>query len=127
MISPDSGDRFVGGIMSAEMRGFAVSAIRHHTAVAVAVAAFVPWCLCATATPAAAAGARPAACAHRVADDFDGDGYADVATGGYGRTVGFDDEVGSVQIDYGSAGGTVPARSQYLGEGTAGLPLTLGD
>ncbi|HEY1485104.1 MAG TPA: FG-GAP-like repeat-containing protein, partial [Micromonosporaceae bacterium] len=79
----------------------------------------VPIGLCAVATPAQAAGPT---CATHVASDFNGDGYADLATSAFGRTVGGQDSAGSVQIDYGSKSGIVAAKSKYFDQNSAGMP-----
>ena len=69
------------------------------------------------AAPAHATGG----CAH-VASDFNGDGYGDLATSAFTRTVGGVPGAGSVQIDYGSAAGINRSKAQYLTQDSAGMP-----
>ena len=56
------------------------------------------------------------------AGDFNGDGYADLAIGVPGETVGFIRHAGAVNILYGSASGLGTANAQIWDQGTAGVP-----
>jgi len=72
-----------------------------------------------------AVGATPAAsCPNRVASDFNGDGYADIAAGAPWRTVAGVADAGAVRIDYGSPTGvaTSGAHSQYFDQNSTGMP-----
>ncbi|MDG4864863.1 FG-GAP and VCBS repeat-containing protein, partial [Streptomyces sp. T-3] len=63
------------------------------------------------------------------ADDFNGDGFADLVVATPGATVGTSAGAGSVTVLYGSANGVAPARSATLTQDSAGVPSTaeLGD
>ncbi len=94
--------------------------IRKSFASVVAVAAMVPVSVLAFSTSAAVASTG---CATHVASDFNGDGYADLATDAFGRTV-VDEGAGSVQIDYGSKSGLVASKAQYFDQNSAGMPTS---
>ncbi|MBL1080744.1 FG-GAP repeat protein [Streptomyces actinomycinicus] len=70
----------------------------------------------ALAVPAAAAPAQAAAAASskHLHDDFNGDGYADVAIGAPGTALGSQRGAGAVTVLYGSAKGLSTARKQVL-------------
>ncbi len=93
-----------------------------------AVAALVPLGLltgCTTAVASAtpltgsttAVGSAIAGC-KAVASDFNGDGYADVATSEPEDPI----TGGGVQIDYGSATGIMASKSHFLSQATPGVP-----
>ena len=94
---------------------------------AFAFAALVPLGLltgCTTAVASATAtgsttavGSAIAGC-KAVASDFNGDGYADVATSEWGYQI----TGGGVQIDYGSATGIKASKSHFLSQATPGVP-----
>ncbi|HEY2792901.1 MAG TPA: FG-GAP repeat protein [Micromonosporaceae bacterium] len=84
-----------------------------------AAAALVPVSVLGTGTSATAA---TTGCSTHVASDFNGDGYADLATGAYGRNVGGEDGAGSIQVDYGSKTGLVASKSQYFDQNSTGMP-----
>ncbi|MCP3973271.1 MAG: hypothetical protein GY720_02120 [bacterium] len=68
------------------------------------------------------AGAGSAAFGHAVAlGDFDGDGYADVATGAPADTVDGIERAGSVHIFYGKATGLGKARDRVFDRGQSGI------
>ncbi|MEU2783273.1 FG-GAP-like repeat-containing protein [Streptomyces sp. NPDC007110] len=72
----------------------------------------------AIAVPAVNAATEPAvtakASAKRLHDDFNGDGYADLAVGAPGTTVNTQARAGSVSVLYGSASGLSTSRKQVL-------------
>lgn len=70
-----------------------------------------------TAAPAGAAADSPA-----VRADFDGDGYADLATGAPGGKVSGHTEAGYVLVSYGSADGVAAPASTVVSQRTAGVP-----
>jgi hypothetical protein len=79
----------------------------------------------------AAAWGAPAAQAHTATspapksqDDFNGDGYADVAITAPGATVGGKAKAGYVAVVYGSATGLDKATRQVISQNTAGIPGT---
>ncbi|OEV28997.1 hypothetical protein AN219_18855 [Streptomyces nanshensis] len=57
-----------------------------------------------------------------VREDFDGDGFQDVATTASGATVGGQARAGYVVVTYGSASGLRTASSTYIDQNTAGVP-----
>jgi hypothetical protein len=71
-----------------------------------------------TAVPSAAA--APA----KYADDFNGDGYRDLATAAPYTPVGGKTDAGAVVVTYGSASGIGAARRTVLTQDTAGIPGT---
>ncbi|MET9522907.1 FG-GAP-like repeat-containing protein [Streptomyces coeruleorubidus] len=71
-----------------------------------------------TAVPAAVA--APA----KYADDFNGDGYRDLATAAPYTPVGGKTDAGAVVVTYGSANGISAARRTVLTQDTAGIPGT---
>ncbi|HEY1486464.1 MAG TPA: hypothetical protein VGF84_10195 [Micromonosporaceae bacterium] len=89
---------------------------RRSTAVLIALT-LAPFYAGITAT-AANAGTT---CGH-VANDFNGDGYADVASGTPLRSFTGANSAGSVQIDYGGPTGIVPSKSQYFDQASPGMP-----
>ncbi|QES32743.1 hypothetical protein DEJ48_04415 [Streptomyces venezuelae] len=62
-----------------------------------------------------------------VREDFDGDGYQDVAVAAPGATVGGHTWAGYITIRYGSARGFDPARTTVIDQDTPGVPGTPGD
>ncbi|NLU70855.1 FG-GAP-like repeat-containing protein [Streptomyces sp. HNM0574] len=56
------------------------------------------------------------------ADDFDGDGYADLVVGAPGATVSGKERAGYVAVTYGSADGADPSRKKLISRSTAGVP-----
>ncbi|MGC0205105.1 VCBS repeat-containing protein [Streptomyces levis] len=92
--------------------------MRRQTAAALAAAL-----LTAGLTPltlAAPASAAPA----RFADDFNGDGYRDLATAAPYAPVAGKTDAGAVVVTYGSANGIAVARRTVLTQDTAGIPGT---
>jgi FG-GAP repeat protein len=73
------------------------------------------------ATVSATAAAASPTCTH-VPSDFNGDGYADLATGAPHRWIGNVNIAGSIQVDYGSATGIDPSKSKYFDQNSAGMP-----
>jgi hypothetical protein len=59
-----------------------------------------------------------------VQDDFNGDGYRDLAVGIPGASRGDDDLVGAVDVLYGSKSGLSAARHQVVTQASAGVPGT---
>lgn len=70
-----------------------------------------------TAAPATAAPAK-------YADDFNGDGYRDLATAAPYTPVGGKTDAGAVVVNYGSANGISASRRTVLTQNTAGIPGT---
>ncbi|MGH4035126.1 hypothetical protein ACQB60_40110 [Actinomycetota bacterium Odt1-20B] len=70
----------------------------------------------ADAAPANAKGAADKA------DDFNGDGYADVVAGAPGATISGKAKAGYVAVTYGSAKGLDPAHKKLISRSTAGVP-----
>ncbi|GHH23611.1 FG-GAP repeat domain-containing protein [Streptomyces lanatus] len=70
-----------------------------------------------TPTPATAAPAK-------YADDFNGDGYRDLATAAPYTPVGGKTDAGAVVVNYGSANGISAARRTVITQNTAGIPGT---
>ncbi|MFI8187526.1 VCBS repeat-containing protein [Streptomyces sp. NPDC085946] len=64
------------------------------------------------ATPEAAAAAAPST--KRLHDDFNGDGYPDLAVGAPGTQVGTLAKAGAISVHYGSASGLSVSRKQLL-------------
>ncbi|MEU5098927.1 hypothetical protein [Streptomyces sp. NPDC020996] len=94
------------------------------------VASAIAVCAAATLTvvalpagPAAAAGAPyKGANTTAVQDDFNGDGYRDLAVGAPGAANGTVDAAGAVVVLYGSAGGVSASRRTVITQATAGIP-----
>jgi hypothetical protein len=91
---------------------------RTRRAVVVAIAL-----LAGTAVVSPVAHAQPAA-ATSVRQDFNGDGYEDLATGAPSATVGGRKAAGYVAVVYGSAHGLDLASKQVFTQATAGVPGT---
>ncbi|UJV41815.1 MULTISPECIES: FG-GAP and VCBS repeat-containing protein [unclassified Streptomyces] len=70
------------------------------------------------ALPAPPAAAAPA----RHADDFNGDGYRDLAMGDRGATIGGKKRAGAVIVVWGTAEGLDPARRTVVSQNSAGVP-----
>ncbi|CAL9521269.1 FG-GAP-like repeat-containing protein [Streptomyces sp. Tu 3180] len=88
-----------------------------------------PVVLGATAVAAALAGglliALPgaaSAAASGLADDFNGDGYRDLATGAPGAVAGGKAKAGAVVVNYGSSGGVSAARHKTTSQDSSGVP-----
>ncbi|MFI6374936.1 FG-GAP-like repeat-containing protein [Streptomyces sp. NPDC050546] len=71
--------------------------------------------------PAAPVSAAPAA-AERPGDDFNGDGYADLAVAAPTATVGGKKGAGYVAVVYGTANGLNTTKRQVFSQNTAGVP-----
>ncbi|MZD09225.1 hypothetical protein GTW43_29715 [Streptomyces sp. SID5785] len=56
------------------------------------------------------------------ADDFNGDGYADLVSAAPGGTVSAKAQAGYVAVTYGSADGVDPARKKLISRSTTGIP-----
>ncbi|WP_409054875.1 FG-GAP-like repeat-containing protein [Streptomyces sp. SYP-A7185] len=80
-------------------------------------------------TAAAKDGARDggAAAVGTVREDFDGDGYQDVAVTAPGAKVGGHAWAGYITVSYGSAQGIDPARTTVITQDTPGVPGESGD
>ncbi|WP_392670587.1 FG-GAP and VCBS repeat-containing protein [Streptomyces sp. LN785] len=97
---------------------------------AITVATAVITLPAAQATTPAAAGATPTAAAAPAAapasrrDDFNGDGYPDLAFAAPGATIDGKAGAGYVGVVYGSAKGLQTATKQVLTQGSAGIPDT---
>ncbi len=92
--------------------------LRHHRRIAlaalVAAGAVTPLTLPATASAAPA----------KYADDFNGDGYRDLATAAPSATVAGKTYAGAVVVNYGSASGVSASRRTVVTENTANVPGT---
>ncbi|MFF2852440.1 FG-GAP repeat protein [Streptomyces sp. NPDC058001] len=103
---------------------------RRHAAAPLAAALLVAgglsaWTLAphdAYAAPATAAPGKAASGKAAPADDFNGDGYADLVTGAPGGTISGKPQAGYVAVTYGSATGLDPARKKLVSRSTAGVP-----
>lgn len=71
---------------------------------------------------APAAQAAPAAGKADRADDFNGDGYADLVTGAPGGTVSGQSKAGYVAVTYGSPTGLSAANKKLISRSTSGVP-----
>ncbi|MBA2945217.1 FG-GAP-like repeat-containing protein [Streptomyces himalayensis] len=80
---------------------------------ALLAAGLVPLTLAAPAAHAATTVAK---------DDFNGDGYRDLALGNEGATVGGKTKAGAVVVIWGSATGLDPARRTVVSQNSAGIP-----
>ncbi|MGW1729929.1 FG-GAP repeat domain-containing protein [Streptomyces sp. NPDC001999] len=60
----------------------------------------------------------------KYADDFNGDGYRDLATAAVGATVGGASRAGTVVVNYGSASGISASRRTVLSQNSSGVPGT---
>ncbi|MGW6267735.1 FG-GAP and VCBS repeat-containing protein [Streptomyces sp. NPDC055060] len=79
------------------------------------------------AVPIAAGTAAAQDAAATVREDFDGDGYQDVAVAAPGAKVGGHASAGYVTISYGSAQGLDLARTTVISQDTPGVPGASGD
>ncbi|MGW3986745.1 FG-GAP-like repeat-containing protein [Streptomyces sp. NPDC004830] len=87
-----------------------------RTALAAAsVAALTGGLLVVTVAPSTAAPAG-------YADDFNGDGYRDLAVSAPGAVVGGHDQAGAVVIAYGSSSGLQGSRTQVVSQSSSGVP-----
>ncbi|MEU0784427.1 FG-GAP-like repeat-containing protein [Streptomyces sp. NPDC006173] len=57
-----------------------------------------------------------------LADDFNGDGYRDLATGAPGAVAGGKAKAGAVVVNYGSASGVSAARHKTTSQSSSGVP-----
>ncbi|GAA3496209.1 FG-GAP repeat protein [Streptomyces prasinosporus] len=89
-------------------------------AVAVSAAALAAAVL--PARPAAAAAPYRGANTPAVQDDFNGDGYRDLAVGAPGAANGQVDAAGAVVVLYGSANGATASRRTVVTQATSGIP-----
>ncbi|WP_328874733.1 FG-GAP-like repeat-containing protein [Streptomyces sp. NBC_00287] len=64
------------------------------------------------------------AAASGLADDFNGDGYRDLATGAPGAVAGGKAKAGAVVVNYGSSSGISAARHKTTSQSSAGVPGT---
>ncbi|KUN79061.1 hypothetical protein AQJ66_29630 [Streptomyces bungoensis] len=76
------------------------------------------------AGPAAAAAPYRGANTAAVQDDFNGDGYRDLAVGAPGAANGVVDAAGAVVVLYGSATGVSASRRTVVTQATSGIPGT---
>ncbi|MFI1213193.1 hypothetical protein ACH4UV_37070 [Streptomyces sp. NPDC020802] len=91
---------------------------------AVAAAAVVTASVAVTLTPMASSAAAPYKGANTAAvqDDFNGDGYRDLAVGAPGAASGTVEEAGSVVVLYGSASSVSASRRTVITQATTGIP-----
>ncbi|MFM9369921.1 FG-GAP-like repeat-containing protein [Streptomyces sp. Da 82-17] len=57
-----------------------------------------------------------------LADDFNGDGYRDLATGATGAVANSKAKAGAVVVNYGSSGGISAARKKITSQSSSGVP-----
>jgi hypothetical protein len=95
---------------------------RLTTAALVSLAALTAATVTLPASPAAASG--PAQRGQAIHDDFDGDGYGDLAVGMPGAPVAGKAAAGYIVVVYGSAQGLDPRRRQILHQSNAQIPGT---
>ena len=87
--------------------------------IAFAAATLIPVGLLTFSAPASADGST---CTTHIASDFNGDGFADVATGLPGRTVAGVQDAGAVRVFYGGPSGIAASGTdQYFDQNTAGI------
>jgi hypothetical protein len=79
----------------------------------------------ASATAVPIAEAQPAAATTQVRQDFNGDGYEDLAVAAPYATVGGKAQAGYVAVLYGSASGLGPAAKKVYSQASAGVPGTV--
>lgn len=77
--------------------------------------------------PIAAGGASAKDGAATVREDFDGDGYQDIAVAAPGAKVGGHARAGYLTVSYGSAHGFDPARTTVITQDTPGVPGAPGE
>jgi hypothetical protein len=99
-------------------------ASRTALAAAAAVCAAATLAVVLPATPAAAASPYRGANTAAVQDDFNGDGYRDLAVGAPGAKAGSADAAGAVVVLYGSASGVSASRRTVVTQATTGVPGT---
>ena len=58
------------------------------------------------------------------AEDFNGDGFADLAAGASGENVGSVEDAGAVSVLYGGAGGLTTAGGRLFTQNSPGVPGT---
>ncbi|MFJ1969622.1 FG-GAP-like repeat-containing protein [Streptomyces sp. NPDC087903] len=120
-LSPDSGatmpSRTCARVQSVFTSRFLASAIA-VTASVTLTAVVLPAGHAAAAAPYR--GANTAA----VQNDFNGDGYRDLAVGAPGAANGTIDEAGAVVVLYGSANGVTASRRTVITQATSGIPGT---
>jgi hypothetical protein len=76
----------------------------------------------AAALPAAQASGDTSSVTTKVHDDFNGDGYSDVAIAAPEATVGGKTKAGYVAVLYGSASGLTTSSKQVISQNTTGVP-----
>ncbi|MFJ8539135.1 hypothetical protein [Streptomyces sp. NPDC093591] len=93
---------------------------------AVTAAAVLTASVAATLTPVTSSAAAPFKGANTAAvqDDFNGDGYRDLAVGAPGASNGTVEEAGSVVVLYGSASSVSTTRRTVITQATTGIPGT---
>ncbi|MBT2507527.1 VCBS repeat-containing protein [Streptomyces sp. ISL-98] len=95
--------------------------MRKHPRAAALAATLLAAALTPLTLPAATASAAPA----KLSDDFNGDGYRDLAISADGHHVGSADNAGAVVVLYGSSSGiTSTARRTVITQNSSGVPGT---
>ncbi|MFF6980475.1 FG-GAP repeat domain-containing protein [Streptomyces sp. NPDC008343] len=99
--------------------------LRHHRSSRLHALALATATVAAALTAAPLLTAAPAAAAPaKYADDFNGDGYRDLATAAPYTPVGGKTDAGAVVVNYGSANGISASRRTIITQNTAGIPGT---
>ncbi|WP_328880333.1 FG-GAP repeat domain-containing protein [Streptomyces sp. NBC_00299] len=99
--------------------------LRHHRSSRLHALALATATVAAALTAAPLLTAAPAAAAPaKYADDFNGDGYRDLATAAPYTPVGGKTGAGAVVVNYGSANGISASRRTIITQNTAGIPGT---
>ncbi|MGY1579793.1 FG-GAP-like repeat-containing protein [Streptomyces sp. MN13] len=101
-----------------------MSVSRAALAAAVAVSAAAALTVALPAPSATATGPYHGANTAAVQDDFNGDGYRDLAVGAPGAANGTVDAAGAVVVHYGSANGATASRRTVITQATTGIPGT---
>ncbi|MGX5207112.1 hypothetical protein ACWKT3_00045 [Streptomyces violaceus] len=95
--------------------------MRHSVRLAVAAALAA----CLTGTLVAVSADQAVAAGSKLADDFNGDGYRDLAIGMPGKTISGKKDAGAVLLTFGSAHG-LTGKHVYITQNSTGIPGTAG-
>lgn len=95
--------------------------MRHSVRLAVAAALAA----CLTGTLVAVSADQAVAAGSKLTDDFNGDGYRDLAIGMPGKTISGKEDAGAVLLTFGSAHG-LTSKHVYITQNSTGIPGTAG-